>query len=66
LGQLSELCAEAFSFYERGDFRKALGLYRLIARMYSDEVARLMMQRCQSFLVARPNNWDGVWYATQK
>ena len=62
------LYAEAFSFYERGDFTKAESTFKLcLQKKPEDTVAKLLMERCIDFQKSgAPQGWDGTLTLKEK
>ena len=52
---------QAISLYHNGEFGGARAEYlKIIDRDPSDDAARLYLQRCETFIVSPPKDWDGI------
>ena len=62
------LYAEAFAFYEKGDFTKAEAAFKsCLEKKNDDAVAKLQMERCIEFQKSGvPQGWDGTYALREK
>ncbi len=57
----------AFSSYEKGYWQNALHLFRELSEKYpDDQVVKIFIYRCISFIDNPPRDWNGVWIMDEK
>lgn len=56
--------AEALEFFYQGRFAESLELFDSISE--EDPPSRHYAVKCRGFIASPPDNWDGVWRATEK
>ena len=54
--------ANAFKFYEVGDWEKAIALFEELTKKYSnDKLSVLYLDRCKILFKNPPVDWNGIW-----
>lgn len=58
---------KARSLYEKGEFKKSLQAFKLLATDYpADGPTRMYLERIPELIKSPPESWDGVYHATSK
>jgi adenylate cyclase len=69
LSESTPMYEEAFKFYIKRDFTKAISLLNdsIKARGYKDKSAKMLIERCEEYIKTPPAvDWDGVYTRTHK
>ncbi|CDZ79328.1 Adenylate cyclase 1 [Legionella massiliensis] len=54
--------AQAFAYYQRGEWKESLELFKRVTAAYpGDYLATVYIERCQTLIDSPPEDWDGVW-----